>query len=114
VDQAVQRRGQGLRDGRADARGREVTHRVSDITRPGAPHSTLAAYTQPVGVNDFTRDAGAAAPVNAAAPAAPTGRAVRSAAAPTAALARRRRAYEKHVAQQLARLERTQGARKQA
>ena len=92
----------------------KVTYRVSDITRPGAPHSTLAAYTQPVGVNDFTRDAGAAAPVNAAAPVAPIGRAVRSAAAPTAALARRRRAYEKHVAQQLARLERTQGARKQA
>ncbi|MDQ3631075.1 MAG: alkaline phosphatase D family protein, partial [Actinomycetota bacterium] len=55
-----------------------ITYRVSDITRPGAPHSTLSAYTQPVGVNDFTRDAGGAGPVNAGAPAAPTGRAVRS------------------------------------
>jgi len=89
-----------------------VTYRVSDITRAGAPHSTLAAYTQPAGVNDFTRDAGGVGPVNAAAPAAPTGREVRSGAAPTAALAKRRRRYEKHVARDLARLERIQGSRR--
>ena len=90
----------------------KVTYRVSDITKPGAPHSTLAAYTQPLGANDFTRDGGGAVPINAPAPPSPTGRAVRSAAAPTAALAARRRTYETFVKRQLTRLEATQGKAK--
>lgn len=85
----------------------KVTYRTSDITKEGAPHRTLAAYTQPLGANDFTADAPAAArSADAELPSAPMGRQVRSGAAPTTGLAKRRRRYERFVARQQERFER--------
>ncbi len=86
----------------------KVTYRVGSITTPGAPQRTLASYTQPVGVNDFTRDAAPASSRSINAPS-PVPGDTSSATAPTAALAKRRRTYEKHVAKDIARLERKAG-----
>ena len=93
------------------AQDARVDFRVSDITKPGAPSRSLNGqpYVQRVGVNDFEM-AGGGLPVDLPLPKASDLPAETSANAATPELAARRRTFEKEVARQVRRAERSAAA----